>query len=245
VIEFGIPYLRADLLADVVPTTTYAGGVITAPASTLVIWRTCATEKVQGCTLAFYVDDVRLESLWRRPRHYTELFLRHGIAALIEVDYSLWADDALAVQVFNTYRSRWLGRYWQNHGLRVIPSLNWSDERSFPFCFQGIPVGAPVVACECRTPGGNDQDRQAFLRGLAEGLRQVQPHHLLIYGGAEHAFWLRDHVPQEPHYTLLPSWTSERDRLRKREQRTLIDRDQLNLFVKGEPLCTDTMPAPA
>jgi hypothetical protein len=107
--EWGVHELRRDLLSTLVPSQVYISGPVTDPVNTLVTWRTCALEKARGCTLAFYVWDEKLEQLWRRPQHYTALFLRHGVAALVEPDYSLWTDDALAVQVFNTYRSRWLG----------------------------------------------------------------------------------------------------------------------------------------
>ncbi len=233
-----IPSLRADRLAAVVPSATYAGGSSADPAHTLFVYRSCALARARGGTLAFYVDDYRLDPLWRRPRHYTELFLHHGIAALIEPDFSLWTDDPLAVQVFNVYRTRALGRYWQDAGLPVIPSLGWSDERSFSFCFAGIPQEAPVVACECRTPGGNDEDRRAFLRGLAEGVRQVQPVHILVYGGYEHRFWLHDHLPPGPAYTMLPSWTHERHQIRRAEDRAQRERYQFRLFERGETLCS-------
>lgn len=236
--ELGIPSLRPDRLAAVIPTHVYAGGPVADPGQTLFVWRSCALEKACGGTLCFYVDDYRLEALWRRPRHYAELFLRHHIAALIEPDFSLWTDDPLAVQLFNVYRARWLGRAWQDAGIPVIPSLGWSDARSFSFCFAGIPQEAPVVACECRTPGGNDADRVAFLRGLAEGVRQVQPRHVLIYGGHEHAYWLQGRLPPGPAYTLLPGWTHERHRIRQAAARAQRARDQFILFEKGETVCS-------
>jgi hypothetical protein len=242
-IDWGIPELRCDRLSEMIPARVYAGGPITDPTSTLFVWRTAALEKARGCVLAFYVWDNKLEQLWRRPQHYTALFLHHGVAAVVEPDFSVWADDAVAVQLFNVYRTRWLGRYWQDAGLNVIPSLNWSTERSYPFCFAGIPTSAPMVAVECRTPGSNDDDRRAFLHGLTEGVQQVKPRHVLIFGGMEHSYWLSSRLPPGPQYTLLPSWTHERDQIRKQEKRTLREGNQLRLFVKGVQVCTDVEPA--
>jgi hypothetical protein len=74
-------------------------------------------------------DAVELEALWRNPQRYTDLFLKHEVAAVVECDFSLWCDDPVVVQAYNVYRTRWLGSFWQEHGLNVIPSLNWSDER--------------------------------------------------------------------------------------------------------------------
>jgi hypothetical protein len=124
----------------------------------------------------------------------------------------------------------------------VILSLNWSDERSFEFCFLGIPHGAPVVAVECRTAGQTDGDRRCFLAGLTEGVKRTHPQCVLVYGGVEHAYWLFPCLPPGPEYTLLPSWTYERDQIRKRDKCTLRNRDQLNLFVKGAQTCIDNTP---
>jgi hypothetical protein len=233
--DWGILALKPDRLATVVPTSVYAGGVVADPAATLFLWRTYALEKARGCTIAFYVWDDKFEQLWNRTRYYTALFLQYEVAAVIEPDFSLWTDSPLIVQAYNTYRTRKIGRLWQEAGLPVISSLNWSDERSYEFCFAGIPKGAPLVAVECRTPGGNDSDRRAFLKGLREGIRQVQPERLLVYGGAEHAFWLQPHLPRGVLSTLLPSWTYLRDRIRRREARAFRDRDQLKLFPGGSP----------
>jgi hypothetical protein len=215
---WNIPELRADRLGTVLPTCIYVHGAITEPSGTLFVWRTAALSKARGCTLAFYRWDTFFEALWRRPKFYTALFRRHALTAVIEPDFSLWADDALAVQVFNVYRTRWLGRYWQEAGLTVIPSLNWGAECSFTFCFQGIPQEAPVVAVECRTAAHSEADRTSFLAGLAEGVRQVQPQRVLIYGGQAHAAWLTPHLPAGPRYMLLKSWSMARNRCRRQER---------------------------
>jgi hypothetical protein len=221
-IDWGIPSLSPDTLCQHVPDRFF-------------LWRTKKLSEARGCTLCFYCWDAKLEQLWRRPTHYSHLFLRHGVAALIEPDYSLWADDPLVVQAYNTYRTRFLGRYWQEAGLQVIPSLNWSDARSFSFCFAGIPHNAPVVATVCRTPGGDDCDRRAFLRGLAEAVKQVRPRNVLVYGGGEHRWWLSDHLPEGPRYVLLESWTHQRDKQRAAAKRQERNNNQLFLELGGAP----------
>jgi hypothetical protein len=230
---WGIPSLREDRLASVIPTSTYAGGVVNDPTRTLVMFRTASLAKARGCVMGFYVDDARFESLWRHPERSIDLFLKQGVTTLIEPDYSLWADMPLAAQLFNVYRTRSVGRLWQEHNLAVIPNLAWSDERSFEFCFTGIPTHAPVVACECRTAGGNDDDRRAFLRGLTHAVKEVRPGHVLVYGGKEHSFWLAERLPKGPQYTLIEAWTSARGKIRAAQRREARERNQLNLFTGG------------
>jgi hypothetical protein len=229
-----IPELRHDRLATTIPTRVYGGGVVFDPAHSLFIFRTASLAKARGCVMGFYVDDARFESLWRHPERSIDLFLKQGVTTLIEPDYSLWADMPLAAQLFNVYRTRSVGRLWQEHNLAVIPNLAWSDERSFEFCFSGIPTHAPVVACECRTPGGNDENRRAFLRGLTAGVKQVKPLNVCIYGGQQHRYWLQDRLPPGPAYHLIDSWTDARGKIRAAQEREARERNQLNLFGGGK-----------
>lgn len=217
---WGIPALRSDRLASVVPTCTFAGGRIDTPATTLFLWRSVATEKARGGTLAFFLDDERLEPLWKAPERYSAHFLSAGIGALVEVDFSLWVDRPLEEQRFNVYRQRALARQWQEHGFLVAPCLNWSDERSYSFCFSGIPTGCPVAFTECRTPSSSAEDRRAFLCGLQEAVRQVQPHCLVIYGGLVHKWWIRRALPTcSTAFVFLESWTDARRRVRAEQER--------------------------
>jgi hypothetical protein len=83
----------------------------------------------------------------RHRRARRRRLLRHA-----DPDFSLYPDWPIAAQLWNTYRSRWLGRYWQQGGLPVIPTVNWSDQRSFPFCVDGIETGQllSIGTADCR-----------------------------------------------------------------------------------------------
>ncbi len=237
--DWGIPSLRSDRLASLVPERVYTGGPVVDPAHTLFVWRTGRfLAEARGGVLGFHVDDYRFECLWRQPERYAEKFAGFGWGAVIEPDFSTWANAPLAEQLWSIYRMRSLGRLYQEHGLALIPNLAWSDKRSYEFCFQGIPRECPVAACEARTAGGNDDDRRAFLAGLSEGIRQVVPQTVLVYGGQEHDFWLRRRLPEGPRYVLLESWTRVRGKVRQYEEQRLRHRNQFtfNFPTKG----TDT-----
>ena len=228
---WGVPQLSPDLLATIIPTGVYGGGVVGDLSHTLFVWRTVATEKAHGGMLAFFLDDARLETVWRSPDRYTQQFLRHEVASLVEVDFSLWADDPLPVQLHNVYRQRALARRWQEAGLIVAPCLNWSDERSFEFCFSGVPRECPVAFTECRTAASSAEDRRAFNHGLHEAIRQVRPQTLVIYGGRIHEWWIRRDLPAcATEFVFLESWTDARRCVRAEQTRQVRDRNQLNLF---------------
>jgi hypothetical protein len=230
---WGIPFLHPDRLATTIPTRVYAGGPVDTSAHSVFVWRTAGLSKARGMVLGFYVDDYRLEALWRHPERYTALFLRHGVLTAIEPDFSLWVDMPLAEQLYNIFRMRTLGRLWQDAGLPVIPNLTWSDERSFSFAFEGIPTHAPVVACECRTPGSNDVDRRRFLAGLEHAVKKTEPATVCIYGGEEHRYWLHDRLPFGPQYTLLSSFMTARGKIRAAQERQAREQNQPNLFTGG------------
>ncbi len=126
----------------------------------------------------FYLDDYRFESAWTQP----DIGARHvaGYFATCTPDFSLYPDWPIAAQLWNTYRSRWLGRYWQEGGLRVIPTVNWSDRRSFAFCFDGIESGQilSISTADCR----RDHVRRRFDDGLDAMLERLQPRSLIVYG---------------------------------------------------------------
>jgi hypothetical protein len=232
--DWGIPALRADRLASVIPTQTYAGGVVDDPATTLFLWRSVGTEKAKGATLSFFLSDNRLESLWARPEHYAEQFVRYGIGSLVEVDYSLWQDAPLVEQLWNTHRQRSLARRWQERGILVAPCLNWSGPESFEFCFSGVPSHCPLAYVECRTASSSAEDRHAFSLGLHEAIRQVRPRTLVIYGGVPNEWWIKRDLPAgATQFVFLESWTDSRGRIRKAERRHARAVNQPELFQGG------------
>lgn len=126
----------------------------------------------------FYLDDYRFEHTWNRPepgwRHVSRYY------AACSPDFSLYPDWPLPVQIWNTYRSRWVARYWQEQGTRVIPTVNWSDEASFAFCFDGIPDGQALTisVADLRRP----HVERRFRAGVEAMVERLRPRLLIVYG---------------------------------------------------------------
>ena len=140
------------------------------PANEPKLWR-------PGSAVHMFLDDYRLERVWSGPSGYVERFRAAGVSVCTP-DFSLWLGDPLPMQLWNVYRNRWCGCFFQAHGVPVIPTPGWSDDRSFGFCFEGIPRGS-VVAVEART---SRDAPHLFLRGFEEMLRQLEPSLVLFYG---------------------------------------------------------------
>ncbi len=96
----------------------------------------------QGKGVHFYLDDYQFVRLWNRPDAYIPLLRQ--FAAVASPDFSTYADMPVALQIYNHFRKHWLAAYWQQHDVRVIPTISWSTPDSYVWCFDGEPVGGIV-----------------------------------------------------------------------------------------------------
>lgn len=113
--------------------------------------------------LHFFVDDYQFTRLWTNPDAY--LGMLRGFEVVCTPDFSLYTDFPKAYQVWNHYRKHWLGAYWQQNGVRVIPTIGWADEDSFAWCFDGEPKDAVVAVSSVGTQL-NPFASEAFRRGV-------------------------------------------------------------------------------
>lgn len=134
---------------------------------------------ISGGALHFFLDDYRFETAWSSPERLLPRVT--AVGAALTPDFSLWRDMPRAAQVWNVYRARWCGAYWQSEGVEVIPTACWGTADTFDFCFDGIPSGAHVAI----SPVGvrsTDIDQFLFRDGLQELVRRTDPKLLLCYG---------------------------------------------------------------
>ena len=128
----------------------------------------------------FFKDDYQFERLWNKPAQYLKLLSQ--FECLLTPDFSLYMDMPLPMQQWNIYRSRALGNYWQRNGLNVIPTLSWSDRRSYGFCFDGLPKHSTYAVS---TVGVREDDftMKVWRDGMDEALKRLEPDRLILYGG--------------------------------------------------------------
>lgn len=99
--------------------------------------RSCDEPEKHG--IHFFIDDYQFMRLWKNPDAYLNMLSK--FQAVCTPDFSTYTDFPVAIQIYNHYRKHWLGAYWQQHGVNVIPTISWSDKSSFDWCFDGEPVG--------------------------------------------------------------------------------------------------------
>lgn len=147
----------------------------------------------------FFVDDYQFERCWRRPEGYTERLRQ--FEAVCTPDFSLYRDMPLPMQLWNVYRSRALGHYWQQQGVTIIPTLQWATTDTYEWSLGGVPEGGTVAvsALGCR----NDPMAMALWHeGMSAALDIVRPGRVLLHGAAPPDFdWgdtecvvYRDHI---------------------------------------------------
>lgn len=127
----------------------------------------------------FFLDDYQFFRVWTGVELYMPML--ENFKCVCTPDFSLFTDFPLAVQIYNHYRKHWLGRYWQEHGLTVIPSISWSDEKSLDWCFDGEPVGGAVAISSVGTQMDNES-RYLFNLGYTEMMARLKPSTIFFHG---------------------------------------------------------------
>ena len=67
------------------------------------------------------------------------------------------------------------------HGIKVIPTISWSDKSSFEWCFDGEPVGGIVAVSSVGTQN-NKLAKELFLNGYNEMMKRLEPETVMFYG---------------------------------------------------------------
>lgn len=200
----GMPDIREDMLFETIPDDTWAGQK-GCDGQFEKLWVTLhgANAPVPGmrCLKAFYVDDQRFESIWNDAVSAIEKFKQQGFEGLFEPDFSMWWEMPMVVQFWNIYRSRWCARYWQEAGLKIIPSLKWSEKSSYEAAIAGYPKQLKLASFQCRTLGKNIQNS---LKGLKFICDSISIESLLLYGGSENTEAVETASKMIPQTKMIP-----------------------------------------
>lgn len=128
----------------------------------------------------FYVDDYQFERIWSYPEKYVDVLKEYD--CILSPDFSLYMDMPMPMKIWNVYRSRQIGAYYQREGITVIPTLSWAEEETYQFCFQGIPKES-IVSISTVGVKQDENSLEIWKDGTAEMIRQIEPKTILVYGG--------------------------------------------------------------
>ena len=138
------------------------------------------SSKDKNCGIHFFVDDYQFERLWNSPEKYIDALMEYD--CILSPDFSLYMDMPMPMKIWNIYRSRQIGAYYQSKGIKVIPTISWAEKETFDFCFQGIPKGS-IVAVSTVGVKEHDTSIEVWTEGMKEMIKQIEPSTILVYGG--------------------------------------------------------------
>lgn len=132
--------------------------------------------QLKGCH--FFLHDYQFERVWNYPDRYVEVLKQ--FAFVLSPDFSPYGDMPTATQIFNVYRNRWCGRYWQEHEIEVIPTITFGSEESLEFCLDGVPKHSTIAIS---TMGeGRWGDYKLLKKSWNKIMKKLEPDTILLYG---------------------------------------------------------------
>ena len=187
--SIGIPNLRPDRLVESLPEnlTTWGDRQATPDDGESFYFFNYGAAPHKGlpfdrAIFSFFTHDQHIESWWANPAYRVGQILRKGVKSIVVPDYSLWDVSPTAAHIWSLYRAAWMGRYFQEAGLRVIPRIEFFQEKSQHFTLMGIPYEAPIVATQFQTDF-DEENISKIEKNLVDALNILKPKMLLVYAG--------------------------------------------------------------
>lgn len=173
----------------------------------------------EGGILGFFTEDYRFNNCYDFASSFLEEVLEEDWSAICLPDYSLYDSYPFPMKLWNLYRSRWCGRYWQEAGIYVIPIIqaflaSQDLEMEHDIIIKSLPRKVPMAACQMR---GMD-DYKAFCQILNDAIDILDMETLIIYGGLDRQKVLHGYLTDKAEIIYLPSFMKSRKEVLKREK---------------------------
>jgi len=189
---------------------------------------TSGMKDVSKVIVSFYTWDDYFEGWYESPERFVAKLLNSGIKYIITPDYSQLSEDPKAVSVWNLYRARFVGRYFQECGLKVVPNISWrAGDMNYleEHILATLPVGLPLIAMQLQTvdydkaPGGKEMVK----KGLKRVFEVLQPQGVLFYVGKQAQELIDDCVPKGVNVMVVESrMFALAEQAKQREKKTGI-----------------------
>ena len=138
------------------------------------------SSKQHNVGIHFYLDDYQFERIWNKPEDYIDILKQYE--CIFSPDFSLYLDMPTPMKIWNIYRSRQIGRFYQSQGIKVIPTISWAEKETFEFAFKGIPKGS-IVSISTIGVKRNKEALKIWQDGMNAMIEEIEPSSILVYGG--------------------------------------------------------------
>jgi ParB-like chromosome segregation protein Spo0J len=196
---WGVTKLRTDMLMefDELPANfeTWAGSATKDWPDDETWWfynygvdSTSGMKDISKMVLGFYTHDEYFENWWHYPERFAAKLVNSGVKYAVTPNYSQWPQDPHVLNLWNLHRSRWVGRYLQEAGIKVIPDVNWpaGDEKFLKdFVLASLPKGddLPMVSFQMQTYDPKTVDEKLLRKLIQLVFDTLEPGGLLLYAG--------------------------------------------------------------
>ena len=153
----------------------------------------------EGKAVHFFLDDYQFERIWNNPDKYIDKLKRYVCVA--SPDFSPYDDMPFALKIYNHYRKHWVGRYLQEHGVTVIPTIRGGGEEKDRWTFDGEPMGSYIIVSMMWSHLYTKEENEEYFDDIRETL---QPKHIFVYGKEIPGFDYGENV------TLVKGFTEKR-----------------------------------
>lgn len=239
---FGIPALRSDRLATLpsYDIKTFSGADTTwqevdhPNKMWIYIYKSAGVREVpkDRGIVCFYTDDTAFAQLWNDPVTYTKRMIDAGFKYVMSPNFSLWGNWPEALWIYQIYRARWLGRFFQEAGLQVIPDVDFGVgknidlEKHIDLFACGLPRHAPVVSMQLQAI--RDGDFEQVKQGVSMVYDRLEPDKFIFYGSIKRmTTLLGDFSWFQEKAVLVNSWSQERitERYARSDRHSLNSQD--------------------
>lgn len=173
-----------------------------------------------GGVLGFFTDDYRFNHAYDFANRMLDDLREDDWTAIMLPDYSLNDEFPIPMKLWNLYRSRWCGRYWQEAGFYVIPIVQffgglvgWTKATK-QIVIDTLPEVVPLLACQLRK--NEELELSCKLLNYAVETKQVET--LVIYGGQEKQKKIHGLLTDSCEIIYLPQFVTARKRILKTEK---------------------------
>lgn len=127
----------------------------------------------------FFSEDITFESVWRRPIQYIRRFKE--FRGILEPNFSPYGDYPIPLLLYNIYRNRWLGAFYQSKGIKVIPCVVWNYPELYQYHFRGYEKGC-IVAFSTIGWDRDEITKKQTIEGYKEMIKVLKPRGIISYG---------------------------------------------------------------
>jgi hypothetical protein len=192
-----IPYLREDMMIEELPQPlhTWAGSATREmdwDGYWLYNWGVDSTSGMKDLSkifLSFYCWDEYIDPWWDNVVSHMSKVLHAGIKYAITPNFTP-NDMPRAASLWQLYRSRWIGRYLQEIGVRVMPDLEIREDDEFiKLSAKTYPKRLPWASIQTQNLVGTQrtnasitpEEAKVHLEWTRKSVEVANPENLLIY----------------------------------------------------------------